>query len=288
MEKKCELLLKNARLIDVYSGEILENASIAIDKDLIIGINDDFIPHTTIDLEGAYIAPSFIDSHVHIESSFLVPSEYSRLAALKGTGTVIADTHEIANVLGLKGIESMIKSAKDTQLSIYFQMPSCVPASNFDTAGAIINASHIKKFIKKNAILGLGEVMNFPGVINGDKDLLQKINLFKNEGKPIDGHAPLLSGNDLSTYILKGIQTDHECSNINEAKEKLMKGLYILLRFGSCAKDLKNLISLVNKDNSRRFLLCTDDRHPEDILSEGHIDYLLRLPDKKCVCNSEP
>jgi adenine deaminase len=230
-----------------------------------------------IDLKGMYLAPGLVDSHVHIESSMLTPPEYARVVAPRGTTTVVADPHEIANVLGYDGMRYMLASSEGLPVNVYFMVPSCVPATDFDTAGAAVYASDMHPFLHEPRVLGLGEVMNYPGVLYKDQKLLDKIALFRDAGKPIDGHAPGLSGGSLSAYVAAGIGSDHECTAVPEALEKLSKGMYIMLREGSTARDLGNLIPAIRPGTASRFLLCTDDRHPNDLVDEGHMDHALRL-----------
>ncbi|MBF0299695.1 MAG: adenine deaminase, partial [Oligoflexia bacterium] len=227
-----------------------------------------------IDLKGAYVAPGFIDSHVHIESSMLTPFEFAKAIVPLGTTSAIADPHEIANVLGQDGIKFMLESSKNHFISFYFMLPSCVPATHLETSGSTLKAKDIEPFINEKWVRGIGEVMNFPGVINTDQDLMQKLRISKN--KRVDGHAPGLIGLDLNAYIASGILSDHECIDIFEAKEKLAKGMKILIREGSGAKNLDTLISLVNDKNCSRFSLCTDDRHPEDLIAGQHINYSIK------------
>ena len=221
-----------------------------------------------------YILPGFIDAHVHIESSMLVPSEFARLAVVHGTVATVSDPHEIANVCGIKGVEYMMKNGKSVHFKFFFGAPSCVPATLFETAGEVITASDIEKLINHPDIKYLSEMMNFPGVISGDKEVMQKINAAHRAGKPVDGHAPGLSGSDLVTYRTAGISTDHECFTAIEAIEKLGLGMKILIREGSAAKNFEALVGLL-EEHSYEIMFCSDDKHP-DSLVKGHINQLCR------------
>lgn len=276
---KAEIVLKNGNIINVFTGEIIK-ADIAIDSGIIIGIGN-YAGQKEIDLEDKYISPGFIDSHVHIESSMSSPSEFAKIIVPKGVTTIIADPHEIANVKGIQGIEYIINDSKSLPLDVYIMLPSCVPATDFENSGAILEAEDLKLLKDNESILGLGEMMNYPGVINGDDKVIDKLILFKD--KIIDGHGPMISGKDLNAYIMGGIKTEHECSTIDEVNDRLRLGMHILIRQGSAAKDLKNIISAVNKDNLRRFMFCTDDKHPEDLIKEGTIDFNIKLAIKSGI-----
>jgi len=273
----CDLNLVNCRLVDLKRGLIRDGATVSIFKGLVVGIDDGLVAKETRDLGGLYLAPGLVDSHVHIESSILTPAEYARIVVPRGTTSVVADPHEIVNVLGYDGMRFMLSASENLPLNVYLMVPSCVPATDFDTAGAALNASDMKPFLREPRILGLGEVMNYPGVLNKDQKLLDKIALFADAGKPVDGHAPGLAGKELSAYIAAGIGSDHECTSPAEALEKLSKGMYIMLREGSTAKDLKRLLPAVRPETIRSFLICSDDRHPDDLVDEGHMDHALRL-----------
>ncbi len=224
-----------------------------------------------------YILPGLIDAHIHIESSMLVPSEFARAAVRHGTVATVSDPHEIANVLGMKGIRFMIENAKKVPFKIYFGAPSCVPATSFETAGAVISPDDIKELFEKDGLKYLSEMMNYPGVIYGDKEVMEKINIAKSLGKPVDGHSPALKGDDLKKYTGAGITTDHECFTIEEAKEKISLGMKILIREGSAAKNFEALKTLV-RDEPGMTMLCSDDKHPDNLL-EGHINLLV----KRCL-----
>lgn len=276
---KAEIVLKNGNIINVFTGEIIK-ADIAIDSGIIIGIGN-YAGEKEIDLEDKYISPGFIDSHVHIESSMSSPSEFAKIIVPKGVTTIIADPHEIANVKGIQGIEYIINDSKSLPLDVYIMLPSCVPATDFENSGAILEAEDLKLLKDNESILGLGEMMNYPGVINADDKVIDKLILFKD--KIIDGHGPMISGKNLNAYIMGGIKTEHECSTIDEVNDRLRLGMHILIRQGSAAKDLKNIISAVNKDNLRRFMFCTDDKHPEDLMKEGTIDFNIKLAIKSGI-----
>jgi len=274
---QCDINYINCILVDVLSGRLLRDSIVSIKNGYVAGVNDGLSAKETIDLKGMYLAPGLVDAHVHIESSLLTPAEYAKVVIPHGTTTVIADPHEIANVMGYDGMRYMLNVSENIPLDVYFMVPSCVPATDFDTAGAALYASDMHQFLQEPRVLGLGEVMNYPGVLAQDPQLMDKIALFKSNGRPIDGHSPGLSGARLSAYIAAGIGSDHECTTAEEALEKVSKGMYIMLREGSTAKDLRNLLSAVRRENAGRFMLCSDDRHCNDLRDEGHIDFSLRL-----------
>jgi adenine deaminase len=271
-ERPVDLLLKNGLLVNVWSGEI-HPASLAIHQDRIVGLGD-YEAVETVDLEGRYIAPGFIDGHVHLESSMLSVPEFARNVVPIGTTTVVADPHEIANVLGVAGIQYMLDSSKGLPLRVYLMFPSCVPATPFETSGAVLVHQDMEAFRDNPRILGLAEVMNFPGVVYKDAEVLAKINTF--QGKVIDGHSPGLSGKELCAYISAGIGSDHECTSLEEAREKLRLGMAIMIREGSAAKNMDTLFPLVSEHNSRNCFFVTDDMEPLDILEKGHINSLVR------------
>ncbi|MEW6189314.1 MAG: adenine deaminase [Actinomycetota bacterium] len=270
--KKADLVLKNAQIVNVLDGKI-EWGDVAIYRSKIAGIGD-YKGELEVDIKGKYLVPGFIDGHLHIESTMLCPEEFSRAAILNGTTTVIADPHEIANVAGVKGIRYMIEAAKNGLISIFFMLPSCVPATHLETGGAILSARDLEPLMGEESILGLAEMMNFPGVISEDPAVMEKLELKFNL---VDGHAPGLSGRELCAYIAAGIRSDHECTQLEEAREKLKRGMFIMIREGSTAKNLKNLISIVDEFTAPRCLLVSDDRHPEDLIEEGEINALLKM-----------
>jgi adenine deaminase len=273
----CDVNYTNCTVVDVLSGRFLANSTVSVKGGYVAGINDGLAAKETADLEGMFLAPGLIDAHVHIESSLLTPAEYARVVVPRGTTTVVADPHEIANVMGYDGMRYMLNVSQNIPLDVYFMVPSCVPATDFDTAGAALYASDMHQFLQEPRVLGLGEVMNYPGVLAQNPQLMDKIALFKSSGRPIDGHSPGLRGASLSAYISAGIGSDHECTTPEEALEKVGKGMYIMLREGSTAKDLRVLLPALRRENASRFMLCSDDRHCNDLRDEGHMDFSLRL-----------
>ena len=274
---KPSVLIKNARILNVFSGKI-QHGNIALYGKRIAGIGDYQEGEEVIDLKGMLVVPGLIDAHLHIESSMLSPREFARAVTTRGTTTVIADPHEIANVLGLRGIEYMIKATEGIPLNVYIGFPSSVPSTEFETSGARLGVEDMIGFLEKypTRIISLGEVMNFHGVLNADSDLIGKIELFRHKYKKIDGHSPGLSGRDLDAYIDAFIRSDHESLSVEEAEEKLSKGMQIFIREGSAAKDLEKLLKAVNTTNHMFFSFCTDDRNALDILEQGHVDYMVR------------
>ena len=278
-EKKAPLVIKNANIINVFTNEIIPG-DVAIYNGRIVGIGD-YSGEEEIDLEGKYLSPSFIDGHVHIESSMVTALQFSKAIVPHGVTTIIADPHEIANVKGLEGVEYILDSSENLPLDVYIMLPSCVPATPFENSGAVLNAEDLEKLIDHPRVLGLGEMMNYPGVINGDKEVLKKLELFQD--KVIDGHGPLIKDKELNTYVGAGIVTEHEASTIEEMIDRLRLGMYIHIREGSAARNLKELIQGVNKDNLRRCIFCTDDKHPSDLLTDGSIDHKIRLAIKSGI-----
>jgi len=273
----CDLNIVNCVLVDVFQGRIVPDSTVSISRGVIVGVNDGLRAENTFDAKGRFLAPGFMDAHVHIESSLLSPSQYARIVVPRGTTSVAADPHEIVNVLGYDGMNYMLRSSENLPLDVYLTVPSCVPATHFDSAGAALFASDMHQFAREDRVLGLGEVMNFPGVLTAETTLMDKIALFKGSGKIIEGHSPGLRGRDLSAYIAAGIFSDHEATDAEEAAEKVSKGMWVMIREGSAARDLAALVKAVTPANARRFLLCSDDRHPTDLMREGHIDRMLRL-----------
>ena len=278
-EKKAPLVLKNANIINVFTNEIIPG-DVALYNEKIVGIGE-YSGEKEIDLEGKYLSPSFIDGHVHIESSMVSPGQFSKAIVPRGVTTIIADPHEIANVAGLEGIKYILDSSENLPLDVYIMLPSCVPSTPFENSGAILNAEDLEKLIDHPRVLGLGEMMNYPGVVNGDKEVLKKLTMFKEH--IIDGHGPLLKDKELNAYVGAGIVTEHECSTLEEMKDRLRLGMYIHIREGSAAKNLGELIQGVNKDNLRRCIFCTDDKHPSDLLADGSIDHNIRLAIKNGI-----
>lgn len=260
---RAELLLKNARVVNVYSHDI-HKTHVAIHSGQIVGFGS-YEAKEVIDLDGAYLIPGFLDGHVHVESSMLTPKEFARSVMPSGTTGVIADPHEIANVLGIEGIRYLIEANRATPLDLYMMFPSCVPATNMETAGSQLSSSDLAMYLNEKWVLGLAEMMNFPGVLNQEESVMLKIALARNAGKRIDGHAPGLSGKDLNAYIGSGVASDHECTTPEEAMEKLRLGMRIMIRQGTVAKDLEALLPIITSENSRRIIFCTDDRYPHDL-----------------------
>ena len=273
--KSADLVIKNCKVIDVYSG-IISKGDIAISDGMIAGVGTYDGPHT-IDAGGAYAAPGFIDSHIHIESSYVTPEEIGRLLVPCGATTIIADPHEIVNVCGIKGMNYMLDASEETALDIKYMLPSCVPATPFEHSGAVIDAAAMAEPLKDERIIGLGEFMNYPGVIAAADSDLDKIMAAKCAGKLIDGHSPRVSGKELNAYAAAQIHTDHECATVEEMEERIARGIYVLMRQGSACHDLVNLLKGVTPFNSRRCLLCSDDRQPKTILELGHLDDHLRI-----------
>ena len=271
-EGKADLLIKNGRVVDVFSGQI-EKKEVAIYDGTIVGFGD-YRAKKVVDVNGQFLCPGLIDGHVHIESSMVTIPEFARAVVPHGTTSVVIDPHEIANVLGVRGIRFMAESAKNVPLNVFIMIPSCVPATHLETSGATLTSSDIKRLLREPWAIGLAEMMNFPGVIFRNPEVLKKIEVAR--GKRIDGHAPLLTGKELYAYLTAGIRSDHECTTAFEAKEKLKNGMWIMVREGTAAKNLKDLLPLVTPENSRRFFLVSDDRHPKDLLEEGHVDSIVR------------
>jgi adenine deaminase len=268
-----DLVLKNAQVFNVFTGKFCRG-DIAVVGGYIAGIGQ-YNGHREMDMADKFLTPGFIDGHVHIESSMVSPSEFARVVVPTGTTTLIADPHEIANVVGENGIQYVLDAAEKLPLHLFIMLPSCVPATILETSGAILTSQELSKFINHPRVLGLGELMNYPGVLLQDKEILAKIKLA--ECKLIDGHAPELTGNKLTAYIAAGIKSEHECVTPDEAMERLEQGMYIMLREGSAAKNLLNLLPLVNCHTSRRCMFATDDRHPGDLITLGHINHMVKM-----------
>ena len=272
-ERKAELVLKNAEVFHVFTGEFIKG-DIAIVEGRIAGIGN-YEGEQEIDLRGKYVTPGFIDGHIHLESSMLSPLEFARAVVPAGTTTVIADPHEIANVMGMAGVRYLLDATEDLPLNVYMMLPSCVPATHLENSGAKLLAADLAELIDHPRILGLGEMMNYPGVLSADPMVLDKIRLAKH--KKIDGHAPGLSGNDLMAYAAAGVQSDHECVTPQQAMEKLRAGMYIMIREGSAAKNLRPLLPMINAYTSQFCCFAADDRHPADLISEGHINHMVKV-----------
>lgn len=271
--EKADLVIKNANIVNVLSEEI-HKADIAIVDGIIAGIGENYSGEKEIDIQGAYVTPSFIDGHVHLESTMMLPSEFAKVALPAGTTTIIIDPHEISNVLGLHGISFMHEAVKNLPLDVYTMLPSCVPATPFETSGFDLNSYDLSLLIDKPWVLGLAEMMNFPGVLNQDNNVMAKLELAKSRGKCIDGHAPYLHGKDLCAYIASGVKSDHECTTPDEAVEKLRLGMYVMIREGTAAKDLDALMPVLKTCNTRKCIFVTDDRHPADL--KEHINGMVR------------
>jgi adenine deaminase len=271
-EIPADIVFRNGRIINVLSGEI-HGGDVAVANGMIVGIGA-YDGKVIVDLGQRYLAPGFIDGHIHVESSMLTVAEFSRAVVPHGTAAAVVDPHEFANVLGLRGIDYVIHAAEKLPLDLFVMMSSCVPATPLETAGAQINTYDILQYTRKDAVVGVAEMMNFPGVFLGMDSELAKINA--SNGKPIDGHSPGLGGHNLDAYILAGVQSDHECTTLDEAREKLRRGMHILLREGTAERNLHDLLPLVSKDNAPQFSFATDDKHPADLEDEGHIDHHVR------------
>jgi len=268
---KSDVVFSNAELFNPFSCE-WEQGGLAVTDGLVVGIGDyrGLVEH---DMGGSRIVPGLIDAHVHIESSLLTPREYARLVSLHGTTTVMADPHEIANVAGAAGIEFMLRETKDLPVDIFYMLPSCVPATPRDVGGAALSAQDLRRFIRHDHVLGVGEMMNIPGILAKNHQLYEKIAL----SNVVDGHAPLLSGADLNAYILAGMQSDHECTGTDEAREKLQRGMYIFLRQGSTEQNIPDLAGMVNARTAPRCCFATDDCHADTLAGAGHIDNCIRI-----------
>ncbi|GAB4074070.1 adenine deaminase [Barrientosiimonas marina] len=271
-----DLVLKNGKIVDVYQGAIL-TGDVAIVAGKIAGVGETYDGKETVDLQGNYIAPGFIDPHIHVESSYVTPEEFGRLLVPHGTTTVMADPHEIVNAAGLTGLDYMIEAASHTALDIHYMLPSCVPATNMENSGSVLNASDMAEALQEGKAQGLAEFMNFPGVIQAETDTLDKLLAAKNLHKRIDGHSPMVSGKDLNAYIAAGVENDHECSTAEELQSRISKGMYVFLREGSVTQNLRTLLKGVTPHNARRCALCGDDVQAKTILEKGHLDNAIRI-----------
>ena len=271
-EEPADLWLKNARLVNVLSGEI-HPADIAVYDGQVVGFGE-YEARQVVDLDGDFVCPGFIDAHVHLESSMVQPVEFARAVVPHGTTAVVCDPHEIANVLGLAGVRFVLDASEGLPLSVYVMAPSCVPATHMESAGAELSAADIETLWDHERVIGLAELMNFPGVLHPVPAVLEKLRAAG--GRPIDGHAPGLAGLDLNAYVAAGVRSDHECTTTDEARQKLRRGMHILIREGTTARNLHSLLPLVTPKNARLCHFCTDDRHPDTLISEGHIDDVVR------------
>lgn len=281
-KKKADIVIKNAKILNVFSEE-LEEADLAICKDTIVGIGD-YQGKKEIDAAGKFVVPSFIDGHMHLESSIVSPYEYSKAVVPHGTGAVVADPHEIANVCGTRGIDYILQCSENLPMDIYIMCPSCVPATPFDENGYSIGHEEIAEYLKKERVIGLAEFMNFPGVFTCDEEALEKIEAARKCGKIIDGHAPGLNAYEINAYTTAGIYSDHECTNAKEAIDKLKRGQWIMIREGTACKNLQSLLPLFEDKYYGRCLLVTDDKHPGELAKEGHIDHIIR----KAIASGAP
>lgn len=271
--RRGSLVLKNASIVNVFAGEILFD-DIALLGDRIAGIGE-YEGVEELDLKGAYVVPGLIDGHMHLESAMTLPTEFAGAVLPRGTTAIIADPHEIANVCGVAGIRFMLENTAGTGPDVFFMLPSCIPATPFDSPGARLDAADLRGLKDAYRVLGLGELMDFKGAVQARKDILAKLELFRD--RIVDGHAPRLAGRELNAYAAAGVATDHECDTVEEMLEKLRLGFYILIREGSAARNLAELVKGVNPRNLRRCVFCTDDRHLRDIVRDGHIDNNIRL-----------
>ncbi len=275
-EKKPECVLRDARFVNLLSGEMY-TTNVALGGGIIVGIGPQYTTGQEIhDLHGSYLLPGFIDGHIHIESSLLIPSRFAEVVVPYGTTTVISDPHEIANVAGVPGIQYMLEDSAHLPLDVFLMASSCVPATHLETAGAQLDAEAIQTLLHQDRVLGLAELMNYPGAIQGQEEVLEKVRVTREMHKVIDGHAPGLTGKDLQAYLTLGIRSDHECTSLEEAREKLEMGMYIMIREGSAARNLQDLLPLVNPYTVRRCMLVTDDKDVDTLLAEGHMDFNVR------------
>jgi len=272
---KADLVIHNCQVVDVFNSTVVQG-DVAVADGLVAGVGS-YTGIAGMDAKGSYLIPGLIDSHVHIESSLVTPSEFSRLVIPHGTTTVIADPHEICNVCGLEGLDYMLEASRNIPLEVFFMLPSCVPATSFEHSGAVLDANLLATRMDHPRVLGLGELMDFMGTISADGAILDKLMVAFRSGKQVDGHAPALEGLGLTAYAASGVVTDHECATGTELQERVRNGMYVLLREGSACHDLRALLKGVTEANSRRCLMCTDDRQPKSILEEGHIDNHLRI-----------
>lgn len=269
----CDLLVTSARIVDVQTGTV-RAGSIAVTDGWITALAER-PAREVVDLRGRAVAPGFIDAHVHIESAMASVAEFARAVVARGTTAVVADPHEIANVLGAAGLRYMLEAAQGLPVRVFYTLPSCVPATDLETSGARLAAADLEPFFADPAVVGLGEVMNYPGVLAGDADLLAKIAAARRVGKPVDGHAPGLTGRDLAAYVAAGVTSDHECTTATEAREKLAAGMHVMIREGTAARNLAALLPVVDTRAAARLMWCTDDRQPRDLLERGHIDSIV-------------
>ena len=274
-EKKAQLVLKSAGVLNVFTEE-LESADVAISDGYIVGVGQGYEGEQEIELPGMIICPGFLDGHIHLESSMVVPVEFERAVLPHGTTGVVTDPHEIANVAGTEGIDYILEETGNLLLDVYFMLPSCVPATSLDESGAVLLAQQLEAYYQKDRVLGLAEMMNSYGTVHGDKEILEKFCGAKRHGRLIDGHAPGISGKALNAYVAAGVQSDHECSDAAEAMEKLRRGQWIMIREGTAAKNLEALMPLCREPFYQRCMFVTDDKHPGDLIRNGHMDGIIR------------
>lgn len=269
-----DIVLKNATYLNVFSNE-LSQGDIAVADGLVVGLGD-YSGHVEYDMTGKIVLPGFVDSHIHLESSLVSPKELTKALLPHGTTTLVTDPHEIANVMGADGIDYMLQATEGLPIDVHFMLPSCVPATPMDESGAVLDFRAIDGFYDHPRVRGLAEVMNFVGVINNDAQVLEKIVAAQAHHKKIDGHAPMLQGKELDAYVAAGVYSDHECYDVNDALAKLKRGQYIMIREGTAAQNLEALLPLLTPQYADRCMFCVDDRHPNDLLEKGHIDYICR------------
>ncbi len=273
-EIPADLVIKNANVISIPSGRIYKN-DIAISDGVILGVGK-YKAKKVIDVKGMYVSYGFYDAHMHMESTMISPEEFAKTVVPMGTTTVIVDPHEIANVVGLRGIQYILNATEGLPLDVYVMLPSCVPATHMETSGASLSAKDLEPLFDHPRVIGLGEMMNFPGVINRKREILQKIKMAISKGKIVDGHAPGLTKKILNAYLMANIRSDHESTTAKEAQAKLAAGLHIMVREGTCERNLKDLLPVVNKTNAHRCMFCSDDRAPRELLEQGHMNYIVK------------
>jgi adenine deaminase len=273
-QEPVDLLIRNGRLVNVFIGEVTDT-DIAIADGYVVGFGA-YTARREIDVKGRFVAPGFIDAHVHVESAMVSPAEFARVVSAHGTTAVVVDPHEIANVLGVAGIAYMLEATRDLPVVFYVALPSCVPATALENAGAVLTAEDLAPFMVHERVVALAEMMNYRGVIHEDPAVLAKLELSRRAGRPLDGHAPGLHGAWLNAYVAAGITSDHECTTADEAYEKLAAGMYIMVREGTAARNLDALLPVITRTNARRMMWCTDDRNPHDLRRDGHIGGMVR------------
>lgn len=274
-QEKADLVLKNANYVNVFTSQ-MEHGDIAVAHGLVVGVAEHYEGIREVDVTGKVVAPGFIDAHIHLESSLVSPAAFARAVVPHGTTTVITDPHEIANVCGMAGVDYMMAATKELPLDVHFMLPSCVPAMSFEENGATLSWRDIDAYFDHPRVLGLAEMMNYPGVLSGERETIEKIVVSQMHHKKIDGHAPGLAGKELNAYMSAGVYSDHECGTIDNALEKLRKGQFIMIREGTAAQNLEALMPLLTEQYAHRCMFCTDDKHPHDLLHKGHIDYIVR------------